>query len=130
MNKPWDHLKLLPPKIPPVKSNVNEYDNLELLNSNLHGLDEKVETGTLIKIYNAECPDISLFEYDRLKLFLHYRTGACRFNHLWEEVAPVTINLKVSGIPKVTKKVTRRQWNSPPGTGDKWINQFNWKGRV
>ncbi len=128
MKEPWEHLKQIPPKIPPVNSEIKDYDNLKELNSNLHGLDEEAQSGTLIKIYDAECPDISLFEYDRLKLFLHYRTGACRFNHLWEEVSPVTINLKVTGVPKPTKQVSKREWVSPAGTGDKWVNQFPWKG--
>jgi len=128
MEDPWDHLKLLPPKIPPVNSEVLEYDNLGELNSNLHGLGEEAYTGTLIKVYDAECPDVSLFEYDRLKLFLHYRTGACRFNHMWEEVDPVTINLKVEGIPKPKKQVQKRQWVTTAGTGDNWVNQFDWKG--
>jgi hypothetical protein len=128
MDSPWGHLKQIPPKIPPVNSNVGTYENLDELNSNLHGLDVIAKSGTLIEVYDAECPDISWFEYDRLKLFLHYRTGACRFNHLWEEVTPVTINLKVSGIPKPKKSVTKRTWLSPAGTGGKWVNQFSWKG--
>ena len=97
---------------PPVSSEVLEYDNLREPNTNLHGLEEVANTGTLIKVYDAECPDVSLFEYDRLKLFLHYRTGACRFNHMWEEVDPVTINLKVKGIPK-PKNMFRNEFGKP-----------------